>query len=258
MIINGRQIASEILEKLKRRTKPSKILAAVLVGNDPASISFLKQKEKTAALLGINFRLYKFSAQISEKKLKSGIVKLNKNPQIGGIILQLPLPRKINREAVIHVLETKKDVDALRSSQLVLPPVVGVLKTILENIHFNFKNKNAVVIGRGILVGEPIAKWLRGRAKKLTVFHSRFFDKKILKKADLVISGVGKAGLILGGDIKKGSVIIDFGYSFGQGKVSGDFDFESCRKKARFITPTPGGTGPILVAKLFENYYQLT
>ncbi len=258
MVIDGRQIASSILEKLKKQAKPKKTLVAVLVGNDPASISFLKQKEKTAALLGVKFRLYKFSERISEQKLKSEIIKLNKNPQIGGIILQLPLPRKINQEAIIQALEIKKDVDALKSSKLVLPPAVGVLKIILESIRLNLKNKETIVMGRGILVGEPIAKWLHGRVKKLTVFHSRFFDKKILKVADLIVSGVGKAGLILWGDIKKGSVIIDFGYSFRKGKVSGDFDFESCRKQARFITPTPGGTGPILVAKLFENYYQLT
>lgn len=267
MVIDGRQIAASILERLKKQLKPPKILAAVLVGSNPASISFLKQKEKTAQILGIKFKLYKFKSSISEGKLKAEIKKLNQDKRIGGIIIQLPLPQKINRKAIVQTLEVKKDVDALKSSGMVLPPAVGVLKEILERIHFKLRGKKAVVVGRGPLVGEPITKWLKSRTKSLTVFHTRFFDKKMLKEADLVVSGVGKAGLIQGDFLKKGVVIIDFGYSIsrsgltrissGKPRIQGDFDFESCREKAKVITPTPGGTGPILVAKLFENFYIL-
>ena len=257
-IIDGRKIAEKILNRLKKQPKPKKILAAVLVGTNPASISFLKQKEKAADSLGIQFQLYRFSSKISEVTLKKKINQLNRDPKIGGIIIQLPLSKKINRESIIELLAKNKDIDALKSSELVLPPAVGALDAILKTIRFALKGKRVVVIGRGFLVGKPIAIWLKSKVKRLDIFYSTFFDKRILEQADLIISGVGVSGLVKGSQIKKGAVLVDFGYSASGGKLTGDFDFESCAKKAKYITPVPGGTGPILVAKLLDNFYRLT
>lgn len=257
MIIDGRKIAQKIIERLKRKLAPKNILAAVLVGNNSASESFLKQKAAVAELLGVSFKILRFFKAVSENELKAAIRDLSKDRKVGGIILQLPLPEKFDRDQIISQICEEKDVDALRGGTTVLAPAVGALEVVLRSINFDCRGKSAVVIGRGLLVGKPIADWLNGKIKKLTVFNSSFFDLKILKEADLVISGVGKAGLIKGKDLKRGAVLVDFGYGFKNGKISGDFDFKSCRGKAAFITPTPGGTGPILVAKLFENFYRL-
>jgi len=267
-IIDGRRIAERILNRLKKQPKPKKILAAVLVGRNPASISFLKQKEKAADSLGIQFQLYRFSSKILEAALKRKINQLNRDAKIGGIIIQLPLPKGINRDSIIALLAKNKDVDALKGAALVLPPAVGALDAILKNIRFALKGKRVVVIGRGLLVGKPIAIWLKNKVNRLDIFYSTFFDRQILEQADLIISGVGVSGLVKGSQIKKGAVLVDFGYSFKRGptrtkrgltqKIAGDFDFESCAKKAKYITPVPGGTGPILVAKLLDNFYRLT
>jgi|SRR3989344_5777634 len=268
MIIDGRRIAEKILNRLKKQPKPKKILAAVLVGKNPASISFLKQKEKAAKSLDITFKLYKFSSTLGEPRLKKKIISLNRNPKIGGIIIQLPLPKGINRDSIIALLAKNKDVDALKSAALVLPPAVGALDAVLKAIRFSLKSAWVVVVGRGLLVGKPIAEWLKNRVSRLDIFYSTFFDKRILGEADLVVSGVGVSGLVKGSQIKKGAVLVDFGYSLkqegrrkrkrGTARIKGDFDFESCARKAKYITPTPGGTGPILVAKLLENFYKLS
>ena len=261
MIIDGRKIAGSILGRLRKLPQPREILAAVLVGQNPASVSFLKQKEKAAKSLGVAFKLYKLPSTVGAPELKRKIISLNRHPKIGGIIIQLPLPKKMNQSEMINLIGSHKDVDALKSSKRFLSPTVGTLKEILKAIKFNFENKKAVVVGRGFLVGQPIADWLRDKVQLLTITDKDNFGTA-LKAADLVVTGVGKPALITGSLIKKGSVIVDFGYSVtGRGlkrRVSGDVDFLSCQRKAAFITPTPGGTGPIVVAQLFENFYKLT
>ena len=257
MVIDGRRIADEILSRLKKIKPPKKILAAVLVGRNPASESFLKQKEKVARSLGIEFKIHKLQDNVSFEELQRLMNKLGVAESVGGLILQLPLPKNFNRDSAIGLIPRNKDVDALTGFSKILPPAAGVLQEILSHIGFGLDGKRAVVVGRGLLVGKPIADWLNVKVKKLTVFNSSFFDPKILKEADLVVSGVGKAGFIKGDMVKKGAALIDFGYSFSEGKLQGDFDFESCDRVAAYITKTPGGTGPILVAKLMENFFKL-
>jgi len=257
-IIDGRAIAKRIIAELKRKPKPKKILAAILVGRDHASISFLKQKERVAHELGIRFKLHKLSGLPSEDTLLRLIKKLNRDRSVGGIVLQLPLPKKYNRDRAIAAIAAKKDVDALRSTVFVTPPAAAVVATIVRAVHYQLRGKRAVVIGRGFLVGDPVAKWLASRRANVTVFHRNFFDKKLLRGADFVVSGMGRPAFVKGDWLKQGAFLIDFGYGMKSGKVNGDFDFKSCARKVSFITPTPGGTGPILVAELFRNFYHLT
>lgn len=258
MVIDGKKIANEILEQLKQQTKPTKSLVALLIGAHPASVSFLKQKQKTAKTLGVDFKILEFSETISESALLVEIKKLNTDSEIGGIIAQLPLPGSLGRDRIINALDPQKDVDNLKGVNLVGAPAVGVVKEVLKSAGFFLKNKNVVIVGRGLLVGEPVAEWLKSEPVNLILMNSQSFNEAILKKADLIVSGVGTHGLITGVMIKNGVGLIDFGYSNVNGKLRGDFDFDSCAPKAVFITSTPGGTGPILVAKLFENFYHLT
>jgi len=271
MIIDGKKIAAEIIETLKRRPKPSRFLAAVLVGDNPESVSFIKQKEKTAHELGIDFRIYKFPANLKQDALRKEVLKISKHKTCGGAIVQLPLPDHINKQYVLNAIPREKDVDVLGERALgafyagrnpVLPPAVGVVEKILSVVGFQLSVVKAAVVGRGSLVGRPIALWLMDKVAELNVYASRTENLgEKLKDADLIVSGVGKANRFGSVDVKAGALVIDFGYEFRDGKIFGDFNPPPSEIKNSKLeisyTPTPGGTGPILVAKLFENFYKL-
>ena len=163
MIIDGRKIAENIIAKLKKLPKPDKILAAILVGENSQSKSFLRQKEKIATELGVNFQLYKFSEKISESELTSEIKKIGEDEKVGGIIVQLPLPSQYNRDAVLSVINPKKDIDVLsaESWKFALPLPVEVVSDILENLKLKIQDFKIAVVGRGFLVGKPIMEWLK-------------------------------------------------------------------------------------------------
>lgn len=268
-IINGRKIAQEVIDGLKKLPKPNKTLVAVFVGDDLASVSFLKQKSKVAQDLGLEFKLEQFPETISEIDLKEKIKTIGEDPRVGGIIIQLPLPPKFDQSKIISLLNPKKDVDALTAGAKVLPLAVGVVKDVLEeamkyenstNIR-NLKDRLVAVVGRGVLIGKPIAEWLSGKCHNVMVLH-RGSDFSQLKSADLVVTGAGKAGLIKPEMLKAGAGVIDFGFDMVRGKIRGDFDSSSLTAipstlYPSFYTPTPGGTGPILVAELFKNFYKL-
>ena len=265
MIIDGRAIAREIVENLKNQPRPNKTLAAIFVGDNPQSQSFLRQKEKIATELGIEFRLIRFPESISQPDLISEIKKIGADGAVGGMIVQLPLPAKFNRDTVIVAVNPLKDVDALTpvSQQLVDPLPVAVVKEILKRRDINIKDKVMVVVGRGFLVGKPIANYFLGKCKELILLHSKSGLSEV-NQGDVVITGVGKGGLITPEMLKPGAGVIDFGYDFnppaGGGKIMGDFNPEPyaiSHKPLAFYTPTPGGTGPILVAKIFDSFYKL-
>ncbi|MDP3974979.1 MAG: bifunctional 5,10-methylenetetrahydrofolate dehydrogenase/5,10-methenyltetrahydrofolate cyclohydrolase [Candidatus Jorgensenbacteria bacterium] len=261
MVIDGKKIAAGILAELKKRPVPRKFLATVLVSGDAASVSFVKQKERVAKKLGVDFRVARFPADIFEAALRKEIEKLAEDDACGGIILQLPLPEHMNREEIIKAILVEKDVDALHSD-LVLSPAVGVVEEILLTTHYSLPTKTVAVAGFGFLVGQPVAKWLGGKVKELIALDIGD-DLAQLKDADVVILGVGKACLVKPEMLKNDALVIDFGYSRGADSVlCGDFDPSSLRPTPYIphpisYTPTPGGTGPILVAKLFENFYAL-
>jgi methylenetetrahydrofolate dehydrogenase (NADP+)/methenyltetrahydrofolate cyclohydrolase len=282
MKIDGKKTAQEIIKKLKERSAPKAVFAAVLVGGDSASISFLKKKEETAKELGVDFRIYKFDEKIKNDDLRDKIGKLASSKSIGGIIIQLPLPEHLNKHYVLNAVPREKDVDVLGERALgafyadrnpILPPAVGVVEEIIKCLpaealakEGGLKTKKVAVIGRGLLVGKPASLWLQDRVAELSVFSSQTENMKDkLKDFDVIVSGVGKAGLFSAKDVKENALVIDFGYDFnpsaGGGKISGDFDqvlnSEFLIRNSISYTPTPGGTGPVLVAKLFENFYEL-
>ncbi len=257
MVIDGKALARKIIEQLKKLPKPGKALAAVFVGNDPASESFLKQKRKIAEELGVEFRLIPFAASVTEEQLIKEIRLLGENQEIGGILVQLPLPEKMDRDRVLAAIDPKKDVDALTPAAPVSALAVEVVKDILEETHYDAAGKIIGVVGRGILIGRPVAEYFSGKCREVIIFHTKT-DLSRIKECDLVISGAGKAGLITPHILKPGAGFIDFGFAMKEGKISGDLDLSDPAVNALgFYTPTPGGTGPMLVAEIFKNFYKL-
>jgi methylenetetrahydrofolate dehydrogenase (NADP+)/methenyltetrahydrofolate cyclohydrolase len=268
--ISGREIASKILNDLKSKPVPKNFLAVFLVGNDPSSVSFIDQKEKIAKELGVDFRIYKLE-EASKDKLKEKITQVVSSKKCGGAVIQLPLPGIENPQYVLNAILPKKDVDVLSERSLgsvysqrtkILPPAASVANEIFKylNIELSFLHSVAVV-GQGVLVGKPISSWLSGKVSEVFIL-SKGSNFGVLKNADIVISGTGDVGLIKASMLKKSAGVIDFGYGADEnGKVKGDFDEESLKKVDEnylsFYTPTPGGTGPILVACLFKNFYTL-
>jgi len=265
-ILDGKKLAERILTNLKNKIKKAKLrltLAVVLVGDNPVSKIFINQKKIACEKTGIAFRLYKFSVKIKPQKLKNEIKKIVKNPVNSGIIIQLPLPGKFIPEDFLNLIPEEKDIDCLSEKSLgkfyqgvlpILPPTVAGILYLLRNYHINVKGKNTVILGAGRLVGFPLA--LQLLREKATVSVLNEFTKDALsftKKADILISGVGKPNLIKEKMVKKGAIVVDAGTSFKKGKLVGDVDFKSVSKKASYITPVPGGVGPMTVAFLIEN-----
>lgn len=264
--VSGKEIAEEIIAELSAKTAPKRILAAVLVGTDSASESFLRQKERVADKLGVDFRIYNLSPDLGNDGLRKEVGKIARGKRVGGVILQLPLPEGINKQYVLNAIPPEKDLDVLSERALgafsndrnpIRPPAVEVVAAIVERENIDLQELVIAVVGVGALVGKPISMWLTGRCGELRLYH-RGSDLNQLKEADLVISGVGKAGLIKANSLKRGSGVIDFGYGqSGSGGLAGDLGTEGADENLSFYTPTPGGTGPILVAKLMENFYKI-
>ncbi|MEK7641170.1 MAG: bifunctional 5,10-methylenetetrahydrofolate dehydrogenase/5,10-methenyltetrahydrofolate cyclohydrolase [Patescibacteria group bacterium] len=259
IVIDGKKIAGEIIADLKKRPAPQKELAAILVGENSASASFLRQKEKIAKELGVSFRLYNLSSDFSEGELIAELTKLISGDQVGGFILQLPLPVKYDRASVLAALSSGKDVDALTGKSKAVPPAVLAVQDVLKEVNYSVTDKVVGVVGRGLLVGRPIAEYFTGKCREVIIFHTKT-DLSRIADCDLVICGAGKAGLIKPEMLKAGAEVIDFGFAVVDGKISGDFDakaLEAGHWSLGFYTPTPGGTGPILVAELFKNFYNM-
>ena len=233
IILDGKKLSEKILKKLKAEIKRKRLklkLSIVLVGEDSDSKIFIRQKKKACEKVGIDFELFKFSSKIKNSELKKEIKKIIQNPNIKNIVVQLPLPKGLNTEEILNLIPKEKDAE-------IVSPVVCAVDRILKEYKISLKNKNIVLIGKGRLVGRPLSAWLRKQKMKFSNI-----DK--IKNADIVISGVGKPNLIKGKMVKKGAVVIDIGK---------DVDFKSVSKKASYITPVPGGVGPMTVACLLEN-----
>lgn len=271
MIIDGKKIAAEILEKLKALPRPGAFFGAALIGEDPASVGFLKQKARVAEELGIEFRLYRLQEDITTDKLREEIGRLARVKNCGGFIVQLPIPKHINKHYTLNAIPKEKDVDVLCESSLgafytgrsdIVPPSVGAVGEILKHNKKNLRECSVVLMGTGFLTGKPVGFWLQEQVAELTIIdeHSKNLRGK-LADADIVISGAGVPQLFNLGDLGDGALVIDFGWNKLDGKTVGDFDAiadsHQAQKKKILYTPTPGGTGPVLVAKLFENFYTL-
>jgi methylenetetrahydrofolate dehydrogenase (NADP+) / methenyltetrahydrofolate cyclohydrolase len=268
MVIEGKTIADNIIERLRKAPRPEAFFGAVLVGDDAASLNFLKQKEKVARTLGIEFRLYQLPQDITTDALRAEIGRLAAPKNCGGFIVQLPLPESINRHYVLNAIPKEKDVDCLSESALgafyterakIAPPSVATVEEILKLEHRALRDLKVVMVGAGFLVGKPVGFWLQNRVAELVVLDAtvRNVPEK-LGDADIIVSGAGHAALFGAADLKEGAVVIDFGYGRNAAEESvGDFNPTGAEQKNIHYTKTPGGTGPILVAKLFENFYTL-
>jgi methylenetetrahydrofolate dehydrogenase (NADP+)/methenyltetrahydrofolate cyclohydrolase len=270
MVIDGKQLASEIIEELKKEREAilKKIrLAVVLVGDNPASLSFIKQKEKVAKELNIDVRLYQYPETIKTKELRKKVNDVCRVTYNRGVVVQLPLPDSINSQVVLNAILPLKDPDILSEKNLgsfythrlkVLPPVVGAIKFLLEKYQINPEGKNVLIIGRGQLVGKPVGLWFIHQRATVTVANSQTKNlENLLKTAEIIVSSAGIPGLIKGDMVQKGVVIFDSAVVSEAGKLKGDGDFDSLKDKAALLTPVPGGLGPLTVAFLFKNLLEL-
>ncbi len=269
-ILDGKKLAEEILGKLKKKIEENKLklrLAVILVGENPVSQIFINQKKKACEKIGIGFNLFKFPAEAGALQLKKEIEKIVKNPQNSGIIIQLPLPKKFIPEEFLNLIPEEKDVDVLSEKSLgkfyqgnlkILPPAVGGIFQLLKNYKIELKRKNVVIVGAGRLVGLPLALQLLKEKTTVSVLNEFTKDASFFtKKADILVSGAGLPRLIKGNMVKRGVIVIDAGTSRIKGRLVGDIDFKSVSKKASYITPVPGGVGPMTVACLLENLVKL-
>jgi len=269
-IIDGKKVAADIKEKLKGDIKALKSkgvepgLAVVLVGENPASKKYVSNKEKTCEALGIKSLGHKLSESVTQEELLRLIDELNKDPKVHGILVQLPLPKHLNEKEVMHRIAPEKDVDgfgpdALGRLLLDEPGFVactphGAMK-MLDAYGIELKGKRAVIVGRSIIVGKPLALLLLRRHATVTLCHSRTADLKAeCLNADILCAAVGKAKMITGDMVKEGAVVIDIGINVTpEGKLVGDVDFDAAKEKASYITPVPGGAGPMTIAMLMYN-----
>lgn len=268
MIIEGKKISQEILENLKGEIISKKLklrLAAILVGSDPEFKKFVELKGRAAESMGIIFKMYQFSENISTEELREKVREIcNKNE---GVLVELPLPKHIDSKIILNEVPVKKDVDVLsdkaqaefyRGRSKVFPPAVEAVKTIFNQYNINPKAKKVAVFGYGILVGKPISSWLERSGAEVSLIRSNTENPTgFSREADIIISGVGKPGLITRDMVKDGVIVIDFGYGNKNGKMVGDVEFDAILPKALLITPVPGGMGPILIAAVLKNLLKL-
>jgi len=267
MIINGRKIADSIYSDLKIEIKKlgrKPTLGAILVWNNTASATYIKQKQKWADFVGINFILKKFPDSISEKDLLTEIHDFNDDRNVDGFIVQLPLPKHIRSKKIINAINPMKDVDGFHpenqgkvmiwdTSGFVPCTPAGIMR-IFEKLNVDLSGKNAVVIGRSNIVWKPIANLLINAGATVTVCNSK--TKKIdafTRKADIVISAAGSPGLVKLSDINVNTLVIDVWFTIKDGKTYGDTDFNNMNLGWVMVTPVPGGVGPLTVAMLMKN-----
>lgn len=269
MLIDGNKISEELLKELiEQRKKLGKIkLAVIAIGNFSEKTSFINVKKKFAEKLDISFNIYEIHEDLSRQKLRRQISQIVRAKTINGAIIQLPLPLKFPTRYFLNAIIPEKDADCLSArclgnfyteNPIVLPPAVEVVDFIKNKFALDFTEKSAVVAGYGNLVGKPITHYLLKQKATVSVINSKTpenIKEKLFKEADIIISGAGKKNLIT--DCREGAVIIDFGFSAENNRIYGDIDFDKIKDKTHLITPTPGGTGPILVAMLYKNLLKL-
>jgi len=270
-IIDGNKIAQEIRNEVRLKTRELRQqtgiipgLAVILVGDDPASQVYVGRKARACAEVGFLSREYKLPAETEEKKLLKIIKKLNKDDQIHGILVQLPLPGHISTENIIAAIDPDKDVDGfhpynvgglMAGTPLFLPCTPRGIMELIARSGIDLKGKEAVVVGRSNIVGKPMAMLLLAQHATVTMCHSKTGDlPAVTRRADVLIAAVGKPHMIKADMVKEGAVVIDVGVNrLENGKLAGDVDFDNVAPKASFITPVPGGVGPMTIAMLMKN-----
>ena len=269
-LIDGKKISTDIKDELKEEVSKLKAegrevtLAVILVGDDPASAVYVKNKKKACEYIGIKSLSYELPAETTEDELLELIEKLNGDDTVNGILVQLPLPRHIDEKKVIRTISPKKDVDGFHPENVgalligeprfVSCTPAGIIE-LLKRSNVEIEGKECVVIGRSNIVGKPMGVLLLRENGTVTIAHSRTKDlKEICKRADILVAAVGKPKMITAEYIKEGAVVIDVGiHRMDNGKLCGDVDFDDVESHVSKITPVPGGVGPMTIAMLMYN-----
>lgn len=265
-ILDGKKIKSEKIEELKKeinllKRKPG--IVVIQVGDDPASNVYVKSKEKTALELGCNFEHIKFDENIDEDVILGKIDKLNEDNNVDGIIVQMPLPTKFNTSKIQNRVSFKKDIDGLtdlnagllfHNKECLIPCTPKGIMEMLNYYNIDVKGKHVVIIGRSELVGRPLMSLMLNNNATVSICHSYTSNlKMITKKADILISAVGKKYIVDSSMVKKGAVLIDVGINREDGKLYGDINFDDVKDICSYITPVPGGVGQMTVLSLYQN-----
>ncbi len=256
------KIAVEV-ERLKGEGRGVPGLAVVIVGENPASRVYVGQKEKACKAVGFDSILHRLPEETTQDELLSLVEEMNNDPRIDGILVQLPLPRHINSDSIIAAIKPEKDVDGfhpINMGKLVTglkgtePCTPKGIMYLLNEYGIELEGKRAVVLGRSNIVGKPIAHMFMGKNATVTVCHSRTKDMaSYTKEADIIVAAIGKAKFLTADMVKEGAVIVDVGINRLEEGLVGDVDFEALKEKASYITPVPGGIGPMTIAMLLLN-----
>ena len=269
-LIDGKAVSAKVKAAVKAETEELKAkgisvgLAVVIVGDNPASRVYVNNKKKACAEVGFESFEYALPEETSQAELLALVEKLNNDDRVNGILVQLPLPKQINENAIINAIRPDKDVDAFHPENVghimigdysFLPCTPAGVMELIADTGVDVCGKNCVVIGRSNIVGKPMAMLLLHKNGAVTITHSKTQNlKEICANADILVAAVGKAKFVTPDMVKEGAVVIDVGMNRNeQGKLCGDVDFDACKDKAGYITPVPGGVGPMTIAMLMRN-----
>ncbi|HDF4246394.1 TPA: bifunctional methylenetetrahydrofolate dehydrogenase/methenyltetrahydrofolate cyclohydrolase FolD [Staphylococcus aureus] len=269
-ILDGKQIAKDYRQGLKNQVEALKEkgftpkLSVILVGNDGASQSYVRSKKKAAEKIGMISEIVHLEETATEEEVLNELNRLNNDDSVSGILVQVPLPKQVSEQKILEAINPDKDVDGFHpinigklyiDEQTFVPCTPLGIMEILKHADIDLEGKNAVVIGRSHIVGQPVSKLLLQKNASVTILHSRSKDMaSYLKDADVIVSAVGKPGLVTKDVVKEGAVIIDVGNTPDEnGKLKGDVDYDAVKKIAGAITPVPGGVGPLTITMVLNN-----
>lgn len=269
-IIDGKAVSAKVKEEIRIETEKLKAqgieigLAVVIVGNDPASQVYVRNKEKACETVGFNSFKYALPEETTEEELLALVDKLNNDDKVDGILVQLPLPKHLDDKIIINNIRPDKDVDAFHPVNVgkimigdysFLPCTPAGVMELIKSTGTEIAGKECVVIGRSNIVGKPQAMLLLHQSGTVTICHSKTKDlAKVTSRADILVAAVGRAKMITADYVKDGAVVIDVGMNRDEnGKLCGDVDFDNVKDKASYITPVPGGVGPMTIAMLMKN-----
>lgn len=269
-IIDGKAVSAQVKENIKAEAAELKAkgievgLAVVIVGDDPASQVYVRNKEKACEYVGFNSYKYDLPAETTEEELLALVDKLNNDDKVDGILVQLPLPKHLDDKLIINNIRPDKDVDAFHPVNVgkimigdysFLPCTPAGVMELIHSTGVVVSGKKCVVVGRSNIVGKPMAMLLLHESGTVTICHSKTQDlKDVCSQADILVAAVGRPKMITADYVKEGAVVIDVGMDRDEnGKLCGDVDFEDCKEKAGYITPVPGGVGPMTIAMLMKN-----
>ena len=269
-LINGKEVSLAVQERIRKETEALKErgitpgLAVVIVGDDPASRTYVNNKKKACERVGFHSEEYALPATTTQEELLALVKELNQRPEINGILVQSPLPKGLDEKMIVENIDPNKDVDAFHAVNVgkimigdfsFLPCTPAGVIELLDYEGIDIAGKECVVLGRSNIVGKPMAMLLLHRNGTVTICHSRTKNlQEVCSRADILVAAVGKPGFVTGDMVKEGAVVIDVGINRNaEGKLCGDVDFDSVAPKAAYLTPVPGGVGPMTIAMLMQN-----